>query len=437
MLVHLKDLKPNPQRDYTVDPVDDERVAELTKSIKEDGFWGGVVCRKTKGGIEIAAGAHRVKAAITQADLFVARDMDDAQLIRVYARENATQRGNTGTAQAGTIAAAIRYLAKGVMTGAVEINSSSSLEKLQANIAGEQGIGRELILDLLSDVPSINDNVVRQQLAMLKSSGDYGRIIKEVKNEIERENRELIKDLERAEKERIAAEKAEAEAKAVKIEKARLAKAASDDLAQKRAKEAQLHAEANEKLASKRAEEAKKELAKFDALRTTVTTARNASDTANNVEITFDFEGVAQHLKMPAHIETFRKEVTGPGVKPFLPVKRQAALAAEIVRVNAKADVELTGRFIKDHIATMIHGVITESRKISREEKERAIRANWESTARELQKQAARQMYAMASAFRNMATHDKTRPSGVTLHLTGEFLSALKMAREALAKIKA
>src|SRR5580765_3948984 len=111
MLVQLRDIKPNSRRDFTVDPLDDEKVEELRISIKEDGFWGGVVCRKNDDGeIEAAAGWHRIKAAmkagVDRADIFVARDMDDASLARVYARENATQRGNTGTAQAGSIATA-------------------------------------------------------------------------------------------------------------------------------------------------------------------------------------------------------------------------------------------------------------------------------------------------------------------------------------------
>jgi hypothetical protein len=40
-------------------------------------------------------------------------------MIRVYARENATQRGNSSTAVAGTVASAVRFLAKGIMTGSI------------------------------------------------------------------------------------------------------------------------------------------------------------------------------------------------------------------------------------------------------------------------------------------------------------------------------
>jgi hypothetical protein len=49
------------------------------------------------GTIQIGAGHHRVQAALEagmiEADVFVGEDMDDGSMVRVYARENATQRG--------------------------------------------------------------------------------------------------------------------------------------------------------------------------------------------------------------------------------------------------------------------------------------------------------------------------------------------------------
>src|SRR5262245_59472316 len=220
MLCNLRDLKPNPLRNFKVDPLDDGVVENLKQSIKDDGFWGGVVARKIRGGdIQVAAGWHRVKAAIKagvdRADIFVAPDMDDAALIRVYARENATQRGNTGTAIAGTVAAAIRFLSKAIMTGsslAGNPESAHAREKMREALASERGIGEPPITEFLRDIPGVNKNTVLQQLAILKSSGDYAEMIKEVKEEIEHENKEAIKALEKAERERKAAEAAAAEA---------------------------------------------------------------------------------------------------------------------------------------------------------------------------------------------------------------------------------
>jgi ParB-like chromosome segregation protein Spo0J len=103
MRVDLRTLKPNPMRDFRIDPMDPDVVEQLRQSIEEDGFWGGVVCRKLPNGqLQIGAGHHHVAAALAAgipfADLFVSDELDEAGMIRVYARENATQRSHMSTA---------------------------------------------------------------------------------------------------------------------------------------------------------------------------------------------------------------------------------------------------------------------------------------------------------------------------------------------------
>ena len=158
MLVNLRDLKTNPFRDLIVDPIDPEAVAVLTDSIREDGFWGGVVARHNDDGeIEIAAGHHRVKAAIAagikSADLFIG-DIDDAGMIRIYARENASQRGNGSTAVAGTVASAIRFLAKEQFLTAGKFSSS------RARARSDQDLGAPSILAFLDGIPGVCDSVL-------------------------------------------------------------------------------------------------------------------------------------------------------------------------------------------------------------------------------------------------------------------------------------
>ena len=46
-------------------------------------------------------------------------DRDDAWMVEVYAGENVTQRGSNGVAEAGSVAAAVRWLAKAILTGEV------------------------------------------------------------------------------------------------------------------------------------------------------------------------------------------------------------------------------------------------------------------------------------------------------------------------------
>jgi hypothetical protein len=53
-------------------------------------------------------------------------------LIRVYARENATQRGNTSTALAGTVAGAVRHLGEdSTIRGEVSRNLEISQRKVE------------------------------------------------------------------------------------------------------------------------------------------------------------------------------------------------------------------------------------------------------------------------------------------------------------------
>jgi hypothetical protein len=58
-----------------------------------------------------------MEAGIKSAEVFVHCDLDDAGMVRVYATENATQRGNTSNAVAGTVAAAVRFVAKLLLGG--------------------------------------------------------------------------------------------------------------------------------------------------------------------------------------------------------------------------------------------------------------------------------------------------------------------------------
>jgi ParB-like nuclease domain len=369
MLVDLRTLEPNPLRDFAVDAIDDDRVADLQHSIEEDGFWGGIVCRRLPDGrIQIGAGHHRVKAAlaagITVADVFVSDEMDDATMLRVYATENATQRGNTGAAQAGTVASAVRMIAKAEMTGTigrilpmVENGEETMLGKLTS----DDGIGWRAVLALLPNVRGLNQYSVTQQLANLKASGDYGRIIAEVQQEIERENKEALAQLAEAEAEAERLERelkeAQAETELAKAEqregrkRARDAKTVEDkkraQLEAQKAKLARQKAEAEARLAEKRAAEAEAKLKEFERLRQTRDTAREAAQAAKRPKV-FDFAGVAKHFKHPRHIEAFRRVVTGAGLRDALPVERQAELAALIVTQARRENRELTGVYVRE-----------------------------------------------------------------------------------------
>ncbi len=177
MNIDLRTLEPNPFRDFSVDPIDKAIVKRLQASIEEDGFWGGIVCRKTKDDIQIGAGHHRVAAAIkaglTHADVFVSKDMDDDAMVRVYARENATQRGNSSQALLGSVMGAIRRIAE-EMLGNVGATIVAPIDYQRIT----QGIGYRQIMAKLGE--GHEEREVMGALALLKQSGDYDRVVRDV-----------------------------------------------------------------------------------------------------------------------------------------------------------------------------------------------------------------------------------------------------------------
>jgi hypothetical protein len=444
MIVDLRELRPNPLRDFTVDPMDDEAVERLKESIEEDGFWGGVVCRRAPdGSLQIGCGHHRVQAAlaagIETADVYVA-ELDDAGMVRVYARENATQRGNTGTAQAGSVAAAIRVIAKMVLTGTSGQLDGRSASTIAGQIASEKGIGREAVADFLAGVPGINEKSVQQALSNLKASGDYARIIAVVRDEIDRENREALEALAKAEAEQREAEeryrKAEEERKAA----AARAKAEREEAARKRAELDRQKAEAEAKLAEKRRREAAEQMKQFDSLRKTRDVAEKAVAVAESRPRTFDFEGVAKHLRNAHQIDVFRDVVTSEGIAPYLPVENQAELAGHLVdlveqrRKLAEAagnkqkasKVELTGAFIRENVATLVAEPKRFERELDQESKRKLLENDMAARAKQHQADFAAGYRIMAKAAAELAAIHKRWPKDRPFPLIGQFTRAIQ-----------
>jgi len=317
MQLTLAQLKPNPRRDFKVDPLDNKQVALLVESINDYGFWGGAVCRHGKNGdIEVLAGWTRVqagiKAGVKTADLFVG-EFDDLAAAKAYMMENATQRGNTVMALAGSVATAIAMLARAMLRDEVsqicETLPKKVLEQARGNLINGRGIGEHLIAKFLSDIPNINEAIIKEQLANLKKSGDYARIIGEVTDQVEAE--------------------ANAKADAAKQEKEREA-------------------------AEAKAEE-----------------ARKAKEQAEKEKREFDFEGVSKHLTNSHQIKAFRNIALSKAGKQYLAVSEQAKLAAALVKEATRSGDELTGYFIKINMMSLLSEAKAHQRKISKEEKER------------------------------------------------------------------
>jgi ParB-like chromosome segregation protein Spo0J len=438
MQVTLEALKPNPTRDFHVDPMIELTIENLEQSIKQDGFWGGVVCRENAAGeIEIAAGHHRVagaiRAGVKTADLFVSKDMDEVGLIRIYARENATQRGNSATAQVGTVASALRYLAKSLLVGATrEIPSSTDVGVARQRLTDSRGLGEPIITGFLANIPGVNENSVRQQLSILKSSGDYSRIIDEVVAEIEFDNAAAIIAMEEADRQRVIAEQQAVDAEEARKAAAVTAKATKDADEKLKAAAELEKAEASKAEADRVAAAAKTEAEGFSDIRNKVGTARRARAKANGTKVTFDLEGVSKVFVHVGLLETFRKEATSHGISPYLPVKAQAKLARGLLKLAKDTDSELTSRFISENIASLVHNAKVTGRELKRTEKAALLKTDWNKQTSELQHQIGRQASGMLSLTKKLAKHDKKRPSGVTFHALPYLKLAIKNAKEAL-----
>ena len=113
----------------------------------------GAQCPQLKhNGIQLVFGHHRIRAAIAagirEDDIKVLSDIGDADMTRMYASENATQRGNSGTALAGSVASAVKFLARGVMTGTIvteKFFSQFDIDMTRRHFVSRDGMGRELI----------------------------------------------------------------------------------------------------------------------------------------------------------------------------------------------------------------------------------------------------------------------------------------------------
>jgi ParB-like chromosome segregation protein Spo0J len=346
--------------------MDQTMVDRLKASIEEDGFWGGIICRKLPNGtIQIGAGHHRVAAAIeagyTVADVMVSDDLDDKGMIRVYARENATQRGNTGTAMAGMVASAIRHISKKLFLNQPvrfpdNYRESIDLNRVRGHVLGKYGMGQEIILAFLYDIPGVTEAMLVNQVALLKESGHYDRIIQEVQEEITCEHQEAIARAEKAKRQREEAEAREREAEAKRTAADAEAEAAHEEADRLRAEEAAQLAQSEAELAEKRRQEAEAEAAKFDAMREQAAQAVTDATTAasHTREKEFNYDGVNRVFTNTHQLRVFRELVTSDQFKEFIPYDQQPLIARQIQARAEEREEELSGAFIRSNLTSLL-----------------------------------------------------------------------------------
>ncbi len=117
MEISLKDILPNPNRNFTINPLDEVRIEKLVESINATGFWENVAVRKNSAGkYEIVYGHHRIKAAqiagLKTVDVKVL-NLNDTEMLERMSRDNDPAYDSTFLHVIETVYAAVQGLANG------------------------------------------------------------------------------------------------------------------------------------------------------------------------------------------------------------------------------------------------------------------------------------------------------------------------------------
>jgi len=325
-----------------------------------------------------------------------------------------------------------RAILTGDYSGFPEQPNAKAVEKMEYNLQGEDGVGEPIITKFLHDIPGINSNTVKQALANLKTSGIYDRIIGEVQADLATQAQAEAEAAMMAQAERREAEaaktKAEAERKAAEEERARAReeerkakeKRAAEIAAEKEAKrKAELEAKAKraaeraayeeqqrkeaeerEKLraaeaevrrlkaeaeAKRKTEEAEKAYAKKQAADRAKAAAAEEDRKLRESNLDFDYEGVAQHLKVASHVDRFRELMHAEGIRPYVTRADHEPLAKAVAELAAEEGIHST-RFVGFMDQRILELAIERRRQEHRLSKEQETEAEKQDAHRQAMK---------------------------------------------------
>lgn len=321
--IPLREIHANPYRDFDLHPIDQVQVERLKASINADGFWSSVTARKAADGYEVAYGHHRIEAAkslgLDTVPIEV-RELDDWQMVRMLASENATQRGSTSAACLDAVAAISRVLAYSLLRwdeatfaknlAKVGIDYASCRGRLEAG----SGIGHDCIRSFATK-DAFSDAQVQAALGTLKDSGRMASIIA------------------------AASAKAGSELQAEQ-------EAAERALAAAKEREAVAATDGERVAATKATKAATREVG--NRKKSTESTAKAAAAIERN-PIVYDAR-CAQLFKIDSHAATFRQIVTGETFQAYLPLDRQFEFAQDVlakIKENQPNKKEVTATDIR------------------------------------------------------------------------------------------
>ena len=180
--ISLTDLKPNPHRDLKKYPLNQTKIAELAKSIKQNGFWGGLVCRKNGDRYQLAFGHHRL-AAIKKCGIDVAGGtavlpLSDVEMIRHMHAENQETWGVQPAGIIETVEMTKRFL-DGVLAKYDTLADLKMGQKVLSHLFKNQkafanakrkdtgGVGEDTLMKFLGDYKTITVGYLRSALTYL------------------------------------------------------------------------------------------------------------------------------------------------------------------------------------------------------------------------------------------------------------------------------
>ena len=346
MKVSIDLVKPNPFRDFEIDPFDTDQIGNLVSSINQLGQFGAVPVRPhphEKGAYQQASGHHTVEALRQSGAKEVnieCKERSDDEMALLMGVENLTQRTNS----TGAIADAVAAQAYLVAVSNLLLPSIGQQNKGRGKTTAElqflnSGPGRDAILDRLRD-PSggnylISKANVTSALQTLKATGKMAEIMQKAFDAVE------------------AQRKARAEAEAKRI------------------------AAIENEEARKQAEEAEKERLKQDEA--DAEKERQARQKQAELEVAYDVNCIHM-FKVQQQEQAFRQVVLSGNGRCFIPKHMQVPLAeevlAEIAEVEAKRGQTMGSNTVKELVNNRLREAMKMQREIDEQERQENLRNN-------------------------------------------------------------
>lgn len=195
MKIKIKDLKPNPFRDTSNYPMNEEKVRMLAESIKQTGFWDNILARKQNVNYQIAYGHHRLAAIrevmnpIDEIDIPV-KELSDALMIKIMANENMDEWKTTPQVIDETVRVTKKFLeehpeeVKKIWNGDAPMGASVG-RSIISRFLGGKAWSEDRVSYSLERLHLIEDKIIDSEaiksLPTERSARDFVKAVKETK----------------------------------------------------------------------------------------------------------------------------------------------------------------------------------------------------------------------------------------------------------------